>query len=230
MLDTIMRKIFGLCWRIGNVLRSCLIRTRIPAVGAGSLFYGKITVRKGEGIRIGQHASFGDRVFLSAEGGSIAIEDSCVLLNEVEVTSLGSVEIGRGTTLNSHVVVKGQGVKLGNNVWVAQNCIIEGKNVSVCDRVIFGPYVHVNDGEHRIDPVTHEISMEPGESRPIYIGENAWIGSGAMILKGVHIGAGAIIGARSVVTKDVPAFTIAAGNPARLIKNRLTNEKLNDEK
>jgi acetyltransferase-like isoleucine patch superfamily enzyme len=202
---------------------------QISTLGVGSRFYGKISIIKVDNIRIGQHACFGDRVVLSAQNGSIAIADSCILLNEVEIISMGVVVVGRGTTLNHHVVIKGQGVDLGNKVWVAQNCIIEGTNIRICDRVIFGPYVHVNDGTHRIDPQTHEIFMEPGESKPICIGENVWIGSGVMILKGVNIGPGAIIGARSVVTKDIPAFTIAVGNPARIIKNRLTGERLSNE-
>lgn len=55
-------------------------------------------------------------------------------------------------------------------------------------------------------------------SKPIIIEDKVWIGFGVTILKGVHIGEGAVIGAQSVVTKDVPAWTIVAGNPARIIK------------
>lgn len=223
-LNTLLRIITGLSCRISNVRRILVVRTQIPHIGPGTLFFGKVTITGGENIEIGQRARFGERIVLSAQEGQITVSDSSVILDDVAIISLGTVKVGHGTTLNQHVVVKGQGVDIGKNVWVAQNCILEGTNIRISDRVIFGPYVHVNDGTHRIDPQTHEIFMEPGESKPISIGENAWIGSGAMILKGVHIGPGAIIGAGSVVTKDVPAFTVAVGNPARVIKNRLTGE------
>jgi acetyltransferase-like isoleucine patch superfamily enzyme len=229
MFHAILRQAFSLSWRVRNTIRGCLVRVQIPTVGAGALFFGKITIIGGKNIKIGQYVRFGDRVLLSAQEGNIVINDLCTLLNDVEVISLGNILIGRESTLNNNVVIKGPGVKIGEKVWVAQGCIIEGADVRIGDRVIFGPYVHINDGVHRIDPETHEILMEPGETEPIRIGENAWIGSGAMILRGVNIGPGAIIGARSVVTKDIPAFTIAVGNPARVIQNRLTGEKLDGD-
>jgi len=224
-INIIFRVVCGLIWRIGNFIRGGLVRIQVPMIGTGTLFFGKVTIFDGEDIKIGKQVRFGDHIVLSTQEGCIKIEDSCVLSNGVEIISLGKIVIGQGTTLNKHVVVKGKGVVLGNNVWVAQNCILEGSNVHIGDRVIFGPYVHVNDGTHRIDPQSNEILMETGDSKPISIGENAWIGSGAMILPGVDIGPGAIIGARSVVTKDIPAFSVAVGNPARIIKNRITGEK-----
>jgi acetyltransferase-like isoleucine patch superfamily enzyme len=57
-----------------------------------------------------------------------------------------------------------------------------------------------------------------GMARPVRIGDNVWIGFDAVILPGVTIGQGSIVGARSVVAEDVPPFTVAAGNPARVIK------------
>jgi len=199
-------------------------------VGSESKFFGRVTISGGENIRIGRNVNVGERVMLSAGGGTLAIDDGCTLLNGVEIDSSGTIRLGPGSTLNNDVAIKGAGVSFGEKVWVARNCIVEGADVRIADRIIFGPFVHVNDGIHRIDPRTGEILMEPGEFKPIRIGENAWIGSGAMILGGVTIGPGAIVGARNVVTKDVPAFCVVVGNPARIIKNRLTGEKERDEK
>ncbi len=207
-----------------------LVRAEIPVIGSGSKFFGRVTISGGENIRIGRNVNVGERVVLSARGGILAIDDGCILLNGVEIESSGTIRIGLGSTLNNDVAIKGAGIYFGEKVWVARNCIVEGTDVQIADRVIFGPFVHVNDGTHRIDPRTSEILMEPGEFKSIRIGENAWIGSGAMILGGVTIGPGAIVGARSVVTKDVPAFCVAVGNPAKVIKNRLTGEKEGDEK
>jgi acetyltransferase-like isoleucine patch superfamily enzyme len=67
----------------------------------------------------------------------------------------------------------------------------------------------------------------PAEARPIAIGRGVWIGFDCCVLPGVTIGEGAVVGARSVVTRDVPPFTIVAGNPARVIR-RLTEEEMAD--
>ncbi len=65
----------------------------------------------------------------------------------------------------------------------------------------------------------HNDDYRCGENKPIVIGDNVWIGEGAKILKGVHIGANSVIGAGSVVTKDIPANVVAAGNPCQVIKS-----------
>lgn len=226
----VLKRASGLWWRIYTAIMGGLVRAQISVVGSGAKFFGRVTILGGENIRIGRNVHTGERVVLSARSGILAIGDGCSVLNGVEIESLGAIQIGPGSTLNNDVVVKGAGVHFGEKVWVARNCILEGTDLQIADRVIFGPFVHVNDGTHRIDPRTGEILMEPGEFKPIRIGKNAWIGSGAMILGGVTIGPGAIVGARSVVTKDVPAFGVAVGNPARVIKNRLTGEKERDEK
>jgi acetyltransferase-like isoleucine patch superfamily enzyme len=65
------------------------------------------------------------------------------------------------------------------------------------------------------------MDLQPLSSKgPIIVDDEAWLGYGALILDGVHIGTGAVIGAGSVVTKEIPAGSIAAGNPAKVIKMR----------
>jgi acetyltransferase-like isoleucine patch superfamily enzyme len=113
---------------------------------------------------------------------------------------------------------------IGNNCNIGEqshitaiNCIMIGNNV------LTGPRVLITDNAHGdIDAKT--LDMEP-MMRPliskgkVIIGDNVWSGEGAMILPNVHIGEGAIIAANSVVTKDIPAYSIAAGVPAKIIKN-----------
>lgn len=90
-------------------------------------------------------------------------------------------------------------------------------------------------GEHRTDWVTtfpfsvlwasaRHYSGHPASKGDVTIGSDVWIGNGAMILSGVHIGHGAVIGAMAVVTRDVPAYAIAAGNPARIVRFRFEKE------
>jgi len=74
--------------------------------------------------------------------------------------------------------------------------------------------------------VQHRI-YAPGETRPVKLGDNVWIGDSAIVTKGVTIGSNSIIGAGSVVTKDIPENVIAAGNPARVVR-QLDGDNLTD--
>jgi acetyltransferase-like isoleucine patch superfamily enzyme len=135
----------------------------------------------------------GDDVFIS---GSLAIT-SGRMLDHPELTIGNNVFLGHGTTIkaNRQVVIE-------DGVLVAQECYIAD-----CD-------------DH---PLNRKSRMEgapaPVEKiKPVRIGRGAWLGRGCYILKGVTIGEGAVIGAASVVTTDVPPFSIAVGNPARVIR------------
>lgn len=74
--------------------------------------------------------------------------------------------------------------------------------------------------DHGVSP-DQPVRNQPLQSKgPIVIGDDAWIGTGVIVLSGVNVGVGAVIGAGSVVTRDVPAGAIAVGNPAKVIKIR----------
>ena len=86
------------------------------------------------------------------------------------------------------------------------------------ESITIGEGVAISHNVTIMDSDAHSILKEGYvKTKPIRIGDNVWIGSGAMILKGVSIGNGAVIGAGSVVTKDVSANTVVAGNPAKVI-------------
>lgn len=103
--------------------------------------------------------------------------------------------------------------------------------IIVGDHVMFGPRVTVVTGNHRtdikgklLDEVKAEDKRPEDDQDVVFEGDN-WIGANAVILKGVTIGRGAVVGAGSVVTKDVPPYTIAAGNPARVIRRRFPEDE-----
>lgn len=87
--------------------------------------------------------------------------------------------------------------------------------------VMMGENVTIIHRNHRFDR-TDIPMMQQGflEEQPVYIGDDVWIGDRVTILPGVHIGNGCVIGAGSVVTKDIPDYAVAAGNPARVIRMR----------
>ena len=159
------------------------------------------------GCKYGKHLFLGDRVliFKAKDGGSVTIGDRVTVLRDsiIETGQGGTITIGDDAyvhprcQLNAYVT----GITIGSGVLVAANCAF---------------YPH----EHGIAP-DRDIRSQPLHSPgPIVVGDNAWLGTGVIVLGGVRIGEGAVIGAGAVVTKDVPANAVAAGVPAKIVKNR----------
>lgn len=115
----------------------------------------------------------------------------------------------------------GKPVTIGKGCFIQQCCTFFGRGgITIGNEVFIGPKVNLITINH--DPNPENRSATYG--RPIIIEDKVWIGIDSTILPGVRIGYGAIVGAGSVVTKDVPAMTIVAGNPARIVKNIQTTE------
>lgn len=89
------------------------------------------------------------------------------------------------------------------------------------EKIDIGHKVFISHDVTIMDSDAHHLSDRAVNTKPIVIGNHVWIGSRAMILKGVHIGDGAVVAAGSVVTKDVPANALVAGNPARIVRRNL---------
>lgn len=105
----------------------------------------------------------------------------------------------------------------GNNVYANFNLtLVDDTDIYVGDSVLFGPNVIVAVAGHPVDP---ELRRKVAQfNLPVHIGNNVWIGAGAIILPGIAIGDNSVIGAGSVVTKDVPANVVAVGNPCRVLR------------
>ena len=94
------------------------------------------------------------------------------------------------------------------------------KGLTLCKNVFMGPECLFYSYQHKFDPVTKQYDGYT-DVRPIVIEDNVWLGRRAIIMGGVTIGEGSTIGAASVVTKDVPPYSVAAGNPAVIRKKLL---------
>ena len=126
-------------------------------------------------------------------GDNSTIEDFCTINNGV-----GDVMIGNRTRVGIANTVIGP-VKIGNNVIIAQNVVMSGLNHG---------YEDIN-----VPPRDQQVT-----TAPIDIGDDVWIGANAMIAAGVKVGKHCVIAGGSVVTKDVPDYSVAAGNPAKILK------------
>lgn len=115
-------------------------------------------------------------------------------------------------------------ITLGENFYANYNCtILDIAPVTIGDNVMLAPGVGIYTAGHPVHPDARRSGYEYG--RPITIGDDVWIGANSVICPGVTIGSGAVIGAGSVVTRDVPANVVAAGNPCRVLRTITEEDK-----
>ncbi|KAJ5703275.1 hypothetical protein N7493_011664 [Penicillium malachiteum] len=113
----------------------------------------------------------------------------------------------------------GTNIQVGSNVFINFNCtFLDTCIVSIGSRTLVGPNVCFFSGTHPLDPHLRNGTHGPEMGRPITVGNDCWIAGNVILLPGVTIGDGCTIGAGSVVTKDVPAYHVAAGNPAKILR------------
>lgn len=111
----------------------------------------------------------------------------------------------------------GCNIKLGERIYANFNLtILDCSLVTIGDRVMFGPNVSIFAATHETDVRSRRDNIE--FAQPVAIRDDCWIGGHCVILPGVTIGEGCTIGAGSVVNKDIPAWSVAMGNPARVVK------------
>jgi acetyltransferase-like isoleucine patch superfamily enzyme len=181
------------------------------SVGRGVMFGQNLTLRHPQKITIGDH---------------VVIDEYCVL--DARGDANHGIDIGNNVMLARNIILgcKNGNIRLGNNVGIGAFTTIHAigeSGVHVGDNVIMGAYTYLVGGSHyhseRTDiPISQQgLHLKGG----IRIEDNAWLGARVTVLDGVTIGRDAIVGAGAVVTKDVPAFAVAIGVPAQIVKHRV---------
>lgn len=111
----------------------------------------------------------------------------------------------------------GFNIVIGRNVFVNYDCVfLDCNRITIGDFVQIGPSVQIYTAQHPADPEERRSGLE--FALPITIGDNVWIGGGAILCPGVTLGADTVVGAGSVVTRDLPAGVVAVGNPCRVVR------------
>ncbi|HEX2311802.1 MAG TPA: sugar O-acetyltransferase, partial [Vicinamibacterales bacterium] len=106
---------------------------------------------------------------------------------------------------------------LGDRVFFNFNCVVlDVSPVSIGSRVLFAPAVQIYAATHPLSAEARAGGLELG--KPVSIGDDVWVGGGAIVCPGVRIGERSVVAAGSVVTRDIPAGVLAAGNPCRVIR------------
>lgn len=153
-----------------------------------------------------------------------------VIVAPVRLVAAERIHIGNNTYIGSGSWIQGavagypttnsETLKLGNRVSITGGVVISAaSSVTIGDDVLIGKGTHVSDHTHATtghQPVRDQGITEP---RRVIIGRGAWLGQNVVVMPGVAIGEGAVIGANSIVSKDVPAHTLAVGAPLRLVRD-----------
>jgi len=180
-------------------------------------------VAKSKNVKIGNSQlgqGFNVRFDVPRQDLALIIGDRCILQNQFCFESDGGkVTVGDGVFINCGTrIISRASIDIGDSVTIAWGCTIYDHNshsISYLDRI-------ADQNQQLIDfprgSLVANKDWTKVQAAPIHICDYAWLGFDVVVLKGVTIGEGAIVGARAVVTQDVPAWTIAAGNPARVVK------------
>ena len=116
----------------------------------------------------------------------------------------------------------GTNIEVGKNFFANYNCtILDVAKVKIGDNCQLAPNVAIYTAGHPLHPVSRNSAYEYGKE--VVIGDNVWIGGNTVICPGVHIGDNVVTGAGSVVTRDIPDWTVAAGNPCKVLR-RITDD------
>jgi acetyltransferase-like isoleucine patch superfamily enzyme len=189
-------------WRIRLRLRGARVGRRLRVCGPVD-----VLLRDGaslRNVRIGDDVTLGGRTYIRLRrDGCITVADGVSTGVDVWLVGANDAElaVGPNTSLGSYCILNG-----GHGLRIGADCVLAG-------------FVYINSSEHGFD--RGELIRRQGFfGEPVEIGDDVWLGGHVSVNKGVTIGTGAVVGAGAVVTKDVPEYTVAVGNPATFLKNR----------
>jgi acetyltransferase-like isoleucine patch superfamily enzyme len=225
-----IRKGEGVPWRTAKRFAQAILSLHLPASGIckpafGILYAIHIAIRESciwclrffwyEPLFRSQCASIGSR-FQMEKLPYLTGRGRIVIGSGVRLSGKSGIGFGNRHHQRPELII-------GDDTFIGHNC-----SFSVLSSIVIGQHcllaggVSVRDSDGHPSDAGERRAKEPAPAdciKPVRIGNDVWIGEGALILKGVVIGDRSIVGARSVVTKDVPPDVIVAGNPARIIKN-----------
>jgi acetyltransferase-like isoleucine patch superfamily enzyme len=165
----------------------------------------------GRGVQIDVWAHTSNRVVI---GPGVRLNDESLIWVQG-----GNVEIGAGSGLRRRATLNCNGdLRIGEHVILSWGSMVHcAERVEIGDLTMIGEYVTIVDSSHLRTPL--DVNARPHtRTKPIRIGRNTWIGAHAIVAPGVTVGDGAWVGGGAVATKDVPAFWLVGGNPARPIR------------
>lgn len=204
--------ILGLCGWVPSVLgialralayRAIMTLNGTPAIEAG------VRIAHASGVRLGKSVYLDQGVYLHALPNGITIGDNTFIMHHTMLHVFNFRGLPQA------------GITIGNNCFFGEYNVIRGQGgVQIGNDVYTGPMVQMVAVNHVYQDPNRSIREQGITAQGIVIEDDVWIGANATIVDGVTIGKGSIIGAGSVVTRDIPPYSIAVGTPAKRIKDR----------
>ena len=185
-----VRRGWALACRVGSIGPTDAAGKKFGKFGAGSIIcFPHNTIFNERYIHIGEGTMIGPQTTLSA---GMVPGQQC--LSDPVVRIGDRCLIGKGSGIVGHF-----GIDIGNDVWT-------------------GHHVYITDQNHGYEDITRPISQQTQPERSVRIGDGSWLGFGTVVLPGARIGKHVTIGANSVVTGDIPDYSVAVGSPAKVIR------------
>jgi acetyltransferase-like isoleucine patch superfamily enzyme len=207
MVSTRMLQIARTCWLLSNHAFSSLRLKMMGCKNTGRRTYmgRRVKIRNAPSISLGDDVYLGAQSQIISEGGTSFIRigsNTDILFGSMLLTQAGWIAIGSNCSVNPYSILYGYGgLRIGDGVRIAAHTVIIPQ-------------------QHTFGVADTPIYLQGFTGKGVTIEDDVWIGANCTILDGVTIGKGSVIGAGSVVTRDVPPYSVAVGAPARAIRRR----------
>ncbi len=151
---------------------------------------------------------------------NLSLEPGVQIAGRLKLSGSVKVTIKSGTRIRKRNHFFGEG-----RIAIGSDCLLNGCSIGCYQQVEIAACCLISDcyildtDYHNVDPATRHDSLVPGGVRPITIGQNVWVGTGARVLKGVNIGENSVVGLGCIVRRNIPANVVVIGNPERIVKH-----------
>lgn len=192
---------------IGVGLRALAYRAMLHADGIAAIEDG-VRIRFANNVRLGRGVYLDHGVYLHACPAGITIGADCFVMKNAILHVYNFRDLPHA------------GITIGARALIGEGCVLRGQGgIAIGDDVYLAPLVQILAVNHVFNDITRPISHQGITAQGIAIEQGAWIGAGAILLDGVRVGRNAVVGAGAVVSRDVAAYTLVAGNPARVVRD-----------
>ena len=156
---------------------------------------------------------------------NISVGDNVSICNDVTICAHGSVTIGSGVTITQRVYLDTEGddgyINIGNDVYIGTGTSLFGHHgLEIGDNSLLAQNISLTPYSHIFEDPDRPIIAQGGHTRKVTIGRDCYIGMNVTILYSADIGDGSVVGSGTVVVKPIPPYSVAVGNPARVIRKR----------